>query len=177
MQLLIRVPSALLAGLVLLGFGFYALWHSIGGHAYAAREQLSLLSVHISSAQHITEGGARSATKNRYYLLNASNRTATYQYELRVDDSFPEEFIAGLIKEEIDVLVDENNHSLVYEVRLLDEEGNAHQLLDYETVRDLLQAKAEESAKSPVFWTLGLLLTALGIFGLWKKRQQRQAMD
>jgi len=57
----------------------------------------------------------------------------------------------------------------------LDEDGNTP-LLHYETVRDLLQAKAEERVKNPLTWLLGvLLITAAGLFGLWQKRKQQQA--
>jgi len=56
----------------------------------------------------------------------------------------------------------------------LDEDGSTP-LLHYETVRDLLQAKAEERVKNPLAWLLGVLLTAVGLFGLWQKRKQQQA--
>jgi len=131
-----------------------------------------MLPVYVNSAQHVTEKGKRGVTRDRYYQLKVSNRTVGRQYDLRADDSLPEAFISGLIEEKIDVLVDENNHSLVYEVTLLEEQGNTR-LLHYETVRDLLQAKAEDRAKNPLVWLLGLLLTAVGLFGFWQKRKQQ----
>jgi len=134
--------------------------------------QLWLL-VYISSAQHVTEKGKRGITRASYYQLEANNTTVVRQYKLRMNNEIEEELVGGLIKEKVTVLVDENNHSLVYEVTWQDEEGNEHLLLPYEITRDLLQNRAVENLRNPLFWGLGLLLTAIGIFGFWLKHKQR----
>jgi len=179
MELLIRYTrAALVVGIILLGFAVHNLWLAIGGHAYVAREQLTPLQVYVNSAAHVTEKGKRGVTRREYYELKASLRERVGQKVLRMDIGLPEELIASLIEEKVNLLVDEDNHLLVYEASVLDDtDGQQYELLSYDDMRNLLQEKAENSAKNPVWGGLGLLLTAAGVFGLRQKRKQRRAAE
>jgi len=182
MELLMRYArAALVIGIALLGFAVHNLWLAFGGHAYVAREQLTALPVYVNSAEHVTVTGKRGVTRSEYYQLKVSLRDRVGQKELRMDIGLPEEIVAALIEENVNVLVDEENHSLVYEASVLDDgdegEDKEYVLLSYDNMRDLLQEKAENRAKDPVWGVLGLLLTAAGIFGIRQKRKQQAAEE
>jgi len=183
----------LIVGFVNLGIAVYHLWKAVDGNAYKPREQLISLSFHVNSAQHVYEKVTRSLPQRlvdgrRYttrplYQLEVSNGTQARVYKLsRMNNPFPfqennpypfQDLTDILVGKNINVLVDADNHALVYEVTMLDEDGNEHLLQPYENGKNLLQVKAESKARNPIFWFHGLLLTAVGLFGLQLRRKRR----
>jgi len=176
MKFLMRYArAALVVGIGLLGFAVYAFWLSFGGHAYASREKLTPLQVYVNSAAHVTvKKRKRSIARSEYYVLEVSMRDRVEQKELRMDIGLPEEIVAALIEEKVNVLVDEDNNLLLYEASVLGDDDQEYLLLSYEQTRDLLQKKAEERANNPAGIGAGVLLTVLGVFGIRQRRKQRQ---
>jgi len=157
-SLVASIPSyvmALFAALVTLASAVFICWGILGRQVYTPHEQLTMLPVHIHSAQYKTvycrrRNGVRYIC-DQYHELKAIHRTEKHQYTLRMMGSayqrhqFP---VAGsvrkmrtdsLLDSNVNVWVDENNHWLIYQASVVGNPDNTPMPPAYKTTWKQLQ--------------------------------------